>query len=91
MGNSIDKRKQIIEKLQGNLKVIEGGDAKIIEEIASTVSATLIGWEHELGKLDPEFLEIEHLALDLEIPKKFVDDYDSTLRKLKEKIQALRA
>jgi len=82
--------KQIIERLQRLLTDLESNDARIIEEAAFSISGTLIALERELGNLDREFLEIEHLALDLEIPKENIEDYDSKLVSLKEKIKSLK-
>ncbi len=80
----------IVEKLRELSKGLESSDSKKIEEASYQISSELIMLENKEEGLNPEFLEIEHLALDLEIPKEHVRDYEIKLLELKKKISLLK-
>ncbi len=80
---------RIIKKIQDCLPDLESGDAGKVKEAAYLVACILLKNEDELENVSPEFLEIQNLALDLEIPREVVNNYDAKLIKLLGKIKLL--
>lgn len=78
-----------ITKLKYFLNDLESGNAKKVKEAAYKISSTLIALEQEGKVLKSQLLKIKDLALDLEIPKEHIKQYDTKLHKLIELIKSL--
>lgn len=89
MGSEKEKTEKTVAKIRQLAVALEGDDIKRREEAAYQISSVLIALEHEIGQLSETLLTIEHLALDLEIPKKHIESYEIKVENLIEKIKRL--